>query len=70
MSCEKIVSQEINLNTSVNVHLRDSSTLPAPWITESCIEIKINLNFYYHPSMWCLERFFEGPGPGRVDHST
>ena len=47
MSCEKIVSQEINLNTSVNVHLRDSLTLPAPWISESCIEIKINLNFYY-----------------------
>ena len=51
MSCEKIVSQEINLNTSVNVHLRDSLTLPAPWISESCIEIKINLNFYYHRSM-------------------
>ena len=35
-------------------------TLPAPRISESCIKIKINLNFYFHTSLWCLKRFYEG----------
>ena len=35
-------------------------TLPAPCISESCIEIKINLNFYFHTSLWYLKRFYEG----------
>ena len=35
------------------------STLPAPFISESCIEKKINLNFYFHTS-WCFKRFYEG----------
>ena len=34
--------------------------LLAPCISESCIEIKINLNFYFHTSLWCLKRFHEG----------
>ena len=34
-------------------------TLPAPCILESCIKIKINLNFYFHASLWCLKRFYE-----------
>ena len=29
-------------------------------ISESCIEIKINLNFCFHTSLWCLKRFYEG----------
>ena len=29
-------------------------------ISESCIEIKIMLNFYFHTSLWCLKRFYEG----------
>ena len=29
-------------------------------ISESCIEIKTKLNFYFHTSLWCLKRFFEG----------
>ena len=33
---------------------------PAPCISESCIEIKIKLNFYFHTSLWCLKRFYEG----------
>lgn len=40
-SFEKIISQGINLNTSVNVHLRESLTLLASWISRSCIEVKI-----------------------------
>ena len=39
---------------------RNYLTLPAPFISESCIEIKINLNFYFHTSLWCLKRFYEG----------
>ena len=29
-------------------------------ISESYIEIKINLNFYFHTTLWCLKRFYEG----------
>ena len=35
-------------------------TLKDPFISESCIEIKIKLNFYFHTSLWCLKRFYEG----------
>ena len=34
-------------------------TLKDPFISESCIEIKIELNFYFHTSSWCLKRFYE-----------
>ena len=34
-------------------------TLKDPFISESCIEIKIELNFYFH-TLWCLKRFYEG----------
>ena len=34
-------------------------TLPALCISESCIKIQINLNFYFHTSLWCLKRFYE-----------
>ena len=27
---------------------------PVPCISGSCIDIKINLNFYFHTSLWCL----------------
>ena len=33
-------------------------TLPAPCISESYV--KINLSFYFHTSLWCLKRFYEG----------
>ena len=39
--------------------LRDLA-LPVPCISESCNEIKIKLNFYFHTSFWCLKRFYEG----------
>ena len=35
-------------------------TLKDPIISESCIEIKIKLNFYFHTSLWCLKRIYEG----------
>ena len=35
-------------------------TLKDLFISESCIEIKIELNFYFHISLWCLKRFYEG----------
>ena len=34
-------------------------TFPAPYISESCIKIKINLNFYFDTSLWSLKRFHE-----------
>ena len=42
-------------------------TLPVPSISESCIEIKIKFNFYFHTSLWCMKAFkalmkpFEAP---------
>ena len=35
-------------------------TLKVPCMSESCIEIKIKLNFCFHVSLWCLKRFYEG----------
>ena len=35
-------------------------TLTDPFISESCIEMKIELNFYVHTSLWCLKRVYEG----------
>ena len=35
-------------------------TLKDPIISESCIEIKSELNFYFHTSLWCLKQFYEG----------
>ena len=35
-------------------------TLPTLCILESCLKIKINLNFYFDASLWCLKRFYEG----------
>ena len=32
-------------------------TLPAPYISESYIKININLNFYFHTSLWCLKLY-------------
>ena len=34
-------------------------TLPAPSISEKCIKIKIDINFYFHTSLRCLKRFYE-----------
>ena len=34
--------------------------LNVPCISEGCIEIRIKLNFYFHTSLWCLKRFYEG----------
>ena len=35
-------------------------TLKDPLFSESWIEIKIKLNFYFPTSLWCLKRFHEG----------
>ena len=42
-------------------------TLNVACISESCIEIKIKWNFYFHTSLWCLRRFYKGIGTGRVN---
>ena len=38
-------------------------TFPAGCISESCIKIKINLNFYFHTSLWCRKRFYDTTKP-------
>ena len=35
-------------------------TLSAPRISENCINIKINVNFYFHTSLLCLKWFYDG----------
>ena len=35
-------------------------TLPGPYISESRIKTKINLNFYFRTSLWRLKSFYEG----------
>ena len=35
-------------------------TLTISCISESCIEIKIKLNFYFNTSSWFRKKFFEG----------
>ena len=37
----------------------ESLTLPVQCIFESCVKIKIKLNFYFRASLWCLKRFYE-----------
>ena len=41
-----------------------SITLPAQYISEICIKMKINLNFYFHTSLWCLKVFSLHPRSG------
>ena len=36
------------------------STINVPCISESCIDVKMKLNFYFHTSLWCLKRFCGG----------
>ena len=51
-----LVSKFIDIDLSSKKLL----TLKNPFISESSIEIKIELNFYFHTSLWCLKRFYEG----------
>ena len=34
-------------------------TFPVPYISESYIKTKINLNSYFHTSLWWLKTFYE-----------
>ena len=54
---EKVQDMSISegIQTSKNI-----LTLSVPCFSESCIEIKIKLNFYFHISLWCLKRFYKG----------
>ena len=38
----------------------DILTLPTPCISESCTEIKFNLNYYFPTFLRCLKEFYEG----------
>ena len=43
--------ENAKLMTSVGVNIYVILTFPIPCISESCIEIKIKLNFYFHISV-------------------
>ena len=46
---------KVNNNNKVSQIMYFFLTLPAPCISESYIEIKINLNFYFQICLWCLK---------------
>ena len=48
------------MNSQLTFLLLTSFIPSHPSISESCIKIKIRLNFYFHTSLWCLKRFYEG----------
>ena len=51
-------SQNENHPQNLYLHL-EPLTLKDLFISESCIEINIELNFYFHTSLWCFKRFYE-----------
>ena len=53
------ISTSLTSLTQLLVH-STSLTLNALCISESCIKIKIKLNFYFRTSLWWLKRFYEG----------
>ena len=66
----KIAPHKIwNKSTQRNIlHLSSSAS---PWFISSRLNPgrreKIKLNFHFHTSLWCLKRFYEMHGPGRVN---
>ena len=51
------ITKKFCCSVCVSIYL----TLPAPYISESCLKTKINLNFhFYASSLSCLKRFYEG----------
>ena len=54
------VSQNVLENFDSDPKKLEVLTFPAPFISESCVKIKINLNCYFHFSLWCLKRLYEG----------
>ena len=42
---------------SIETMRNNPLTLPVPFISESYIEMKIKLNFYFRTSLWCLKMF-------------
>ena len=49
----------LHFSMITTAHFLCKLTLPVPYISESCIEIKIRLNFYFHSSLRLLQRFCE-----------
>ena len=41
------------------VYYPPSPPAPAPWISESCIKIKISLIFFFRTTLWRIKRFYE-----------
>ena len=55
----KDLSYQLVLSMLTPYHYRQILTLPALYFAQSCTKTKINLNFYFHTSLWCLKRFYE-----------
>ena len=64
---KKVHLQQIRQRETLNINFHNVFTdilffywltIPAPSISDSCTKIKTN--FYFHTSLWCLIRFYEG----------
>ena len=55
-------------NKNLSFYFNTTSTVPVPISGE---EKKINLNLYFHTSLWCGKRFYEGlKGPHKTFWGT
>ena len=53
-------NQSKDLTTICLLYLAIYWILNVPCISESCTEIKIKLDIYFHTPLWCLRRVYEG----------
>ena len=51
----------LNVKKYISVHSKSFLTLKDPSISESCIEIKIKINSYFHTSFCGASKPFEAP---------
>ena len=57
--CDELIYYDVYLRDCLQI-LQLILTLPAPCISKGGIKIKVNVNFYFHTTLWCLKRFYEG----------
>ena len=50
-----LITSSLLYENFLSIWKRFLLTLPVPCISESCIEIRIKLNFCFHTSLWCVK---------------
>ena len=57
--CCNVYDDEQKSIVQIKKFIHYTLTLPVLCISESCTEIKINLNFYFYTSLLFLKRFYK-----------